>query len=189
VARDCKRHPRLTVHDITHLDALWKRLVWLLGTKLEINPAEAYVLGASSCSNDAGMCLAAYPMGLQIPLDDGNGGITVTSLLQQGDGGDISEAAVCQSAGSVFKVAVPQVLRVLHAQRAKDLPSYLENADGRSEPLIEDANLRTFYGPVIGNIAYSHHVSVGQLEGASFGNRLGHTPVFQIPTEWTVGTP
>ena len=53
--------PGLTVHDITHLDALWETGSTIAGGEYPINPAEAYVLGAAILPHDAGMALAAYP--------------------------------------------------------------------------------------------------------------------------------
>ncbi len=64
VAPIAKDIPGLTVHDVTHLDALWETTSLIAGPDQTINPAEAYVLGASILLHDAGMCLAAYPDGL-----------------------------------------------------------------------------------------------------------------------------
>src|ERR1035438_4161902 len=56
VAQIAKDIPGLTVHDVTHLDALWETASLIAGPELAINPAEAYVLGASILLHDAGMC-------------------------------------------------------------------------------------------------------------------------------------
>jgi hypothetical protein len=40
--------PGLTVHDITHLDALWETASTIAGGPYPINPAEAYVLGVNT---------------------------------------------------------------------------------------------------------------------------------------------
>jgi Histidine kinase-, DNA gyrase B-, and HSP90-like ATPase len=184
VSQITKDVPGLTVHDLTHLDALWETASLIAGESIKINPAEAYVLGAAILLHDAGMCLAAYPNGLTDLRATPEWRDTVTSLLRQSEREDVSEETVLNPPAATLKIAVGEVLRLLHAQRAKDLP-FLEwkDATGHSEPLVEDTNLRTFYGPLIGKIAYSHHVSVGQLE-ALLGNRLGAYPAF--PSEWTV---
>lgn len=184
VSQITKDVPGLTVHDLTHLDALWETASLVAGKNLKINRAEAYVLGAAVLLHDAGMCLAAYPNGLTDLRRTVEWRDTVTSLLQQTEGTVVSEEALVNPPDTILKIVVGEVLRLLHAQRAKELP-FLEWKDskGRSEPLIEDINLRTFYGPLIGKIAYSHHVSVAQLE-ALLGNRLGAYPDF--PSEWTV---
>jgi hypothetical protein len=184
VAQIAKDIPTLTVHDVTHLDALWETASLVAGPDLEINPAEAYVLGASILLHDAGMCLAAYPNRLDDLRKTTEWRDTVISLLQQAGDENISDASVLAPPDSVLRPAISEVLRLLHAKRAKDLP-FVEwrTPDGHTEPLIEDTNLRTFYGTVIGNIAYSHHLSVSQLE-TLLGNRLGAHA--SLPSEWTV---
>jgi hypothetical protein len=57
--------PDYTVHDITHLDALWELASQIAGPSYPINPAEAFVLGGAILLHDAGMTVAAYPRGLE----------------------------------------------------------------------------------------------------------------------------
>src|SRR5258708_30827750 len=45
----------LTVHDVSHLDALWEIADLTAGEDYELNPAEAFVFGASVLLHDAGM--------------------------------------------------------------------------------------------------------------------------------------
>lgn len=184
VAQIAKDLPGLTIHDVTHLDALWETASLIAGPELAINPAEAYVLGASILLHDAGMCLAAYPGGLASIRETTEWWDSISSLLRRDDSAEVPEALLLNPPDTVVRAAIAEVLRLLHARRAKELPFVVwRDYDGSSEPLIEDLNLRAFYGPVIGNIAYSHHVSVGQLE-ALLGSRLGAYSAF--PSEWTV---
>jgi hypothetical protein len=60
IARDM---PEFTVHDITHLDALWEMADKIAGEHISLTPAEAFVLGGAFLVHDAGMGLAAYPEG------------------------------------------------------------------------------------------------------------------------------
>jgi hypothetical protein len=53
-----------TVHDITHLDALWGIASNLMGPQYFVSPTEGFVLGCSFLIHDAGMTLAAYPNGI-----------------------------------------------------------------------------------------------------------------------------
>ena len=53
-----------TVHDITHLDALWDMASLISPKTISINPPEAFVLGCSFLLHDAGMTSVAYPNGL-----------------------------------------------------------------------------------------------------------------------------
>jgi len=54
----------LTVHDLSHSDALWETADVVLGNLIKLNPLEAFVLGACFLIHDLGMGLAAYPQGL-----------------------------------------------------------------------------------------------------------------------------
>src|SRR5580700_7808981 len=56
--------PGMTVHDVCHLDALWDTASAVAEGAINVNPAEAFVLGASILLHDASMSLAAYPGGL-----------------------------------------------------------------------------------------------------------------------------
>lgn len=56
--------PNYTVHDITHIDALWDTTDLIISESYSINPAEAFVLGGAFLLHDLGMTLAAYSGGL-----------------------------------------------------------------------------------------------------------------------------
>ena len=56
--------PEYTVHDITHIDALWEMASLICGEGYVLNPAEAFVLGGAFLIHDLGMGLAAYPNGI-----------------------------------------------------------------------------------------------------------------------------
>jgi hypothetical protein len=64
VSRIATDVPGLTVHDISHLDALWDTASSVAEGAVSVNPAEAFVFGASILLHDAAMSLAAYPGGL-----------------------------------------------------------------------------------------------------------------------------
>jgi hypothetical protein len=59
-----KDMPDFTIHDITHLDALWELGSQMAGPGYELNPAEAFVLGGAILLHDAAMTIAAFPGGL-----------------------------------------------------------------------------------------------------------------------------
>ena len=56
--------PDLTLHDISHVDALWQVASEIAGPDYPLNPAEALVLGGAFLLHDAAHCRAAYPGGL-----------------------------------------------------------------------------------------------------------------------------
>src|SRR5437868_7535522 len=51
--------PDLTVHDVTHLDALWEIASLIVGDKYTLTPAEGYVLGGAILLHDLAMSVAA----------------------------------------------------------------------------------------------------------------------------------
>ena len=73
---------------------------------------------------------------------------------------------------------------MLHAQRAADLPlvEWIGPEGSEREFLIDDSNVRNFYGPVIGRIARSHNDPVSEIE--SVGQLLGAFE--KAPSDWTV---
>lgn len=55
--------PEYTVHDITHIDALWDMTDVFLSRDYFLSPIECFVLGGAFILHDLGMLLAAYPEG------------------------------------------------------------------------------------------------------------------------------
>ncbi|MDY0280479.1 MAG: ATP-binding protein [Salinivirgaceae bacterium] len=165
--------PGLTVHDISHLDALWDTASSVAEGAVNVNPAEAFVLGASILLHDAAMSLAAYPGGLAevrttVAWKDAIARLALAS--EENGGGEID---VENPPDSVVQCIVPDVLRRLHAERAEELAEQAwPVADGSQIFLVENSELRRFYGPTIGQIAHSHWWSVQKLE-QEFSEDLG----------------
>ena len=61
VSRIAVDMPGMTVHDITHLDALWETASLVAEGAVTVNPPEAFVLGASILLHDSAMSLARLP--------------------------------------------------------------------------------------------------------------------------------
>jgi hypothetical protein len=55
--------PDLTVHDVTHLDALWETASLIAGDGYPLNPLEAFVFGGAVLLHDAAHCFEAYEGG------------------------------------------------------------------------------------------------------------------------------
>jgi hypothetical protein len=55
--------PDFTVHDVTHLDALWEMADIVVESEYPITPTEAFILGGAFLIHDLGLGLAAYPGG------------------------------------------------------------------------------------------------------------------------------
>lgn len=150
-----------TVHDLSHLDALWEMADLIAGTEFVINPAEAFVFGGAVLLHDAGMSVAAYPGGEK----------DITQLPHWED----SLAWACSVVGVVSPdedgftraraLAVTDVLRRNHAKKAEELATqkWTNPNDGAEEYLLEDSDLRAHYGATIGRIANSHHWSIRRV--------------------------
>jgi hypothetical protein len=157
--------PGMTVHDISHLDALWDTASSVAEGAVDVNPAEAFVLGAAILLHDAAMSLAAYPGGLSdirttVSWKDAVARVALSEEESDGDRFDVDNPP-----DSVVRQVIPDVLRRLHAEHAESLAeqAWLA-ADGAQVYLIEDSDLRGFYGATIGRIAHSHWWSVHKVE-------------------------
>jgi hypothetical protein len=163
VSRITADMPGLTIHDLSHLDALWEMASLVSEGAVSVNPAEAFVFGASVLLHDAGMCLAAFPNGLSEIKQTPAWRDTVASLMQ---GSNDATVSLDDPPSEIVQRAIPVVLRLLHAQQAAVLAEQgWKTTNGDVIYLIEDEELRFFYGHTIGQIACSHWwpiVKVGQ---------------------------
>lgn len=165
--------PGLTVHDIAHLDALWDTSSLVAEGAINVNPAEAYVFGASVLLHDSGMSLAAYPGGLDQVKETlaWKDSVARWALSSKEDGAiDSNPDSLSQLE---IKAILPDVLRRLHAEQAEALTELKWKAqNGDHVFLIDDLDVRSFYGPTIGQIAHSHWWPVQRLE-VEFQQDLG----------------
>ena len=165
--------PGLTVHDISHLDALWDSASSVAEGAVSVNPAEAFVLGASILLHDAGMSLAAYPGGLTEIRETIAWKDSVARLALASEEHGVEVFDVDNPPDSIEHRIVPEVLRRLHAERAEELAEQAwRGPDGSQLYLVEEPELRRFYGPTIGRIAHSHWWSVQKIE-QEFSEDLG----------------
>lgn len=142
-----------TIHDITHLDALWGVASEIVGD-IQINPLEGFVLGGAFLLHDAGMSLAAYPGGM--------GEITNMPLWKQ----ILRQTAILadKPTDNEIQQCTQEFIRLEHANRAQDLPNIAWKApDGATRMLIEDGTLRQKFGSFIGEISASHWWSIDKL--------------------------
>lgn len=143
-----------TVHDITHLDALWGIASEIVGTGFSLTPTEAYVLGGAFLLHDAGMCLAAYPGGMSEIYKKPS---WRTTLKQNAVDADFPTPPEISK-------SVIDFIRNEHAIRAQELPFLTwEAPDGTTRTLIEDGDLRHKFGNLIGTVAASHWWSPEKL--------------------------
>lgn len=170
-----KALPNLTIHDLTHLDALWETADLIAGNAYRLNPAEAFVLGGAILLHDSALCFEAYKggqAGLRATIEwrDALAGIearnSAASLDEKQDEADFA------------------AMRHLHAAQAGVLA--LKNwatPEGEALYLIESHELRKHYGQLIGDIASSHHWSIEDVE-FKLQSQLNAPGTF--PRDWRV---
>lgn len=162
--------PHMTIHDVTHLDALWEMASIAAGDSFDLNPAEAFVFGGAVLLHDSAMTLAAYPGG-------------IAELRLQTEWRDLHARYVGAipaddplAAKDAENRATADALRLLHAKQAEKLPSVSwEGPKKQAMFLIEDEQIRNFYGQKIGKIAYSHWWGIAKIE-EDLSGKIGALP-------------
>lgn len=170
--------PTLTVHDITHLDALWRVAGEIAGPEIKLNPAEAFVFGGAVLLHDAAHVMAAYDGGLNQIKNT----LHWQDFVAQRFSGKEPEKNSQDE-----KLAIFQVLRHLHAEQAHELARMKWTVPGSGDDiyLIQSVELRNYYGDLIGEIASSHHWSPDRV-AENFKDRVVPCPAFLQPADWKV---
>jgi hypothetical protein len=175
----------LTVHDLTHIDALWQIADMIVGEKYPFTPTEAFVLGGAFLLHDLGMALASYPDGIA-ELQEKTGWKDAAAQLfrrKHGRAPRVNEMSNLDE--EIKRAATEQLLRLRHAEQAENLAvtSYRHTTRDTEYFLIENADLRKTYGRLIGRIAYSHWWPANELS-THFNDIIGAFP--GSPSEWTI---
>lgn len=175
--------PMFTDHSIVHIDSLWDTASLIIGEKFPINPAEAFVLGGAFLLHDLGMGLVAFPDGVESirndPLFDTFVEASIDRSRRSSPG--LDQEAVRSDAEDE---AIVTVLRLRHARQAERLVSQqFTTSNKETFRLLENTELRSAFGPLIGRIAHSHWFDVDELQ-ATFPNVLGSHP--SHPPSWEV---
>jgi hypothetical protein len=157
----------------------------ILGPDYPLNPAEAFVLGGSFLVHDLGLALAAYPRGLDDLKDEVVWKDAVALEFDEQQLGVPDFDAHRTIPADILDIANLTALRALHARRAESLvvDEYKYKNIDPALYLIEDSDLRTFYGHLIGRIAHSHWWHINKLVD-EFPAEIGAMSGF--PTEWRV---
>ena len=137
--------PGLTLHDSSHLDALWRVAGTVAGEDYILNPLEGYLFGTAVLLHDVALCHEAYSGGQEA--------VRATTEWRDAYNRRLTNH------GSVAHGDVDfEALRSLHAAQAATLATRRwDTEEGDPWYIIDDADLRTQYGPLIGEIASSHH--------------------------------
>lgn len=176
--------PNLTIHDLTHVDALWEIANLIVGPTVNFTPAEAYVLGGAFLLHDAAMTVVAFPGGLkELQSTVEWGDAIIASLITREI--EVTPERIISPPRDVLNEALLSTLRLFHARQAADLPrmSWIKPDTGEQLWLIDDEALRNYYGPHIGKIASSHWSDAYHL-----ANEL--VPLITagpgVPSDWVV---
>lgn len=173
--------PEYTVHDITHIDALWETAELVAKDTMELTPTEVFVLGGAFLIHDLGMGLASFPNGIDELKSEPIWQDTISAIIKNG-----KKESACRDNIYVNaeKVATEYTLRLLHAKQAEKLAliSWTDKENNQIY-LLDNYELRQAYGRIIGLIAYSHWWKVDELED-KFNSILGAPGMF--PPIWTI---
>ena len=137
--------PDLTLHDISHLDALWVVAGTIAGDDYIPNPLDGYLFGTAVLLHDAALCHEAY--------SGGQAAVRATTQWKDAYNRRLTNQGKVDPDEVDF-----EALRSLHATRAATLATEpWSTNDGDPWYIIDDDDLRNEYGPLIGQIASSHH--------------------------------
>ncbi|MGW2743930.1 HD domain-containing protein [Streptomyces sp. NPDC001450] len=176
--------PDFTVHDISHVDALWETASLMCGDQVGLNPAEAYVLGCAFVLHDAAMGTAAYRMSVPDALGQQRWRdlVSVAYFHRRGCWPDKEELDAPPA--EIVEACQATAIRETHAEQAQQLVDRpWHSSTGNEILLIQDLQLREAYGPLIGELAASHWWSVDKL-AARFRTVKGS--LTWQPAEWII---
>ncbi|URW74561.1 ATP-binding protein [Sphingomonas donggukensis] len=179
LSREIQRDlPQLTLHDDRHFEALWARADQVAGNEFKLTPLEVFVFGGAILLHDAANSLAAFPGRLAAVEATSEWRDALAQWAERQDEGALSEPDV-----ETRRALLLDTLRAIHAERALDLADFEVETVGRRHYLLDDDQLRTHLGALIGEIAASHHWDTGTL-----ANRLGGTrgSLAGMPADWTI---
>ncbi|MEV5866107.1 HD domain-containing protein [Streptomyces tendae] len=176
--------PDFTVHDVSHVDALWETADLVCGDEVGMNPAEAYVLGCAFVLHDAAMGAAAYGTTVPEALGEQRWHDLVSLAYYEREGCWPDRDELDDPPAEIAETCVATAIRETHAEQAKRLVDQpWRSSAGNEIFLIEELQLREWYGPLIGELAASHWWPVDRLAG-EFRHSIGSLP--WQPSEWII---
>jgi hypothetical protein len=174
--------PEFTIHDISHLDALWP-LADEIAPELRLTPTEAYLYGVGVLLHDLGLAIAAYPGGRDSLRVDPQWRDQLAMALRRHLGRGPSREEIDGADDEIRTQAERAILRARHAERAATLGNTSWDVDGDQRYLIGDEGLRATMGHFAGRIAASHWRSPSELPDL-LPDQIG-APA-GMPSQWTI---
>ena len=137
----------------------------IAGPDYAITPTEAFVLGGAFLCHDLAMSLGAYPDGLATLRGDSRWSDTVAGRLRERLGRSPSKSELKEPPPDILEAATQELLRLRHAEQAEQLPTtrWTAHRSADSYYLIDDPDLRSAFGSMIGRVAHSHWWPVTEL--------------------------
>ncbi|MGL6075044.1 MAG: HD domain-containing protein [Fimbriiglobus sp.] len=178
--------PFFTVHDVTHLDALWQMVDIVAGDDYPLTPTEAFVLGGAILVHDLALSQTAYQDQLPELKSEPIWKDTIASILRSKIGRTPTTSEIQNPDTESENLAVGILLRELHAKQAEALPKKKFNSSGTDYSLIDDADLRTSFADAIGKVAFSHHWPLDDVRDPSLLHQSVAGGPGWLPAEWTL---
>jgi hypothetical protein len=169
--------PNLTLHNEAHFEALWRRADQICGEKVSLNPMEVFVLGGGILLHDLGLTLSAYKGG-KTELQETPQWLDAVSRYLANTEKPNADLTPVQEKQALF-----ETLRTIHAETASKLCDLSFRAGDTKVYLLEESQLRTHLGELIGEVAASHHWDIGRLE-ERFQKVIGSLDGY--PEAWTI---
>ncbi|CAL9500504.1 Chaperone protein HtpG [Streptomyces sp. enrichment culture] len=176
--------PEYTRHDVPHTDALWELADLIAGPEVTLNPAEAFVFGASILTHDLAMSRASHRFTGAELRDRPEWPDALAAELRAFFGRAPHPSELISPPAEPALAAEKELLRSLHADIANEIPlSSWAALNSDRVYMITDPEIRVAYGRLIGSIAASHHWTYDQVVD-KFASSIG-APAF-APVEWKV---
>ena len=165
VSHIARELPEFTVHDVTHLDALWEMADVVVGQDYFLSPAEGFIFGGAVLLHDSAMSLSAYPEGLGGLKRSPEWSDTVVAEFRSRGLAEPTAEERENPPESILPSVLSALLRSNHAQQAEILATKgWKRRDDAPFFLIEDPEARMDLGQLIGRIAHSHWWDLDKVE-------------------------
>ena len=186
IANEIRRDlPQLTLHNLTHIDALWETASTITGEDFFLTPTEGFVLGGAFLLHDLGMALPSVDGGIAALKNDPRWADLVTYEYQVVFDRDPTPEETQDPTDDIHDRVLLSILQQVHASSAERLISIPFKPNNTSDPiyLIDETELRRNFGQIVGLIAHSHWWTLSEVE-RQFQRTIG-APHW-CPRTWTL---
>lgn len=183
--------PGYTDHSLQHCDSLWQVSDVVAGSDYPLTPIEAFVLGGSFLVHDLGMGLSAADEGGFPAIVQSRDFRDLLYTMFPNNAEDLQKQAAedaernCTWDGissRAIKDVLTIYLRLNHAaQGERVLTRQWTMSNGESFYLLEDTQLRNWFGEWIGRVARSHWQDVDELANQF---SMVQNPPAEFPQDW-----